>query len=1136
MTVLNQLFGTTLYGIAPVAGNTGWMAYLLPPGTTWGKDTITLDDAWSNASFRATQGGVFVFSAIAPVISSAGDVNTITAVLNKLVAGQQTGFFCWLSFGAPGTAPVQNASMNFALSSQYYCPVQNIPLSFQVSKSVTLSVQSNCNVGYANDMFTITPANGGLCQLITNFGGVTAMSSLPSIYLPGYGPELGCLKMDVVFLSASVNFPIQQLGLSYYAGSGNTELVYPLFTVPPSDQFQITVDPTCLLTTKYSMRTYYLFTTKQPYTSAWSTDAGQVLQCLPFADTTVYPGTANLFVPQPGCALIVMQNDHQRQDYDFTPAGNFYIATVFGPGAKDFNLLCGLSGVETIHVTVTKGTYQGDFISFQPGNPAQADNFPAQPGSVTNTPLTNAWLTSWATIQPSAAVQETVNYYSQPSGASLYATNSGVGTAANNFLGFYEPVAANLANAGSPCFVPMVPYNGLNISNSQQQDTLAAFESTILSVARKQIIAAVAKPQLSLAHTARLNAASGTPNAAPLTTKLSTSPQGLLVTVNSNWGWDKLILAQNQLPGKSYSLDFTNLNPLLQSAFQTNQQFLVISQNTAGLPGPGQNILGQFSSEMSLDGWPFLLDVPTADTNGDYNNIIIFKFCEGTLLDRVAKIDSWTAADEFNITDNEGLPSLSSWLQTYIQQGIDNFRVNNDPNFQQFATMATDPGWQGIIALRTNISLQDFPPDLQGLLGGIDLSLFYGHHFGINVNYVSQDGGTLTMNPVSSMFGLIDYTDPLFLYYKQNLDTYKQNAPNNGGDYNFVVLTLKVLFANSKIQNFQSYVQLTINKLFGDTVTPVNNSNIIIFTGNYENHNGTPTYVFNETGDNLLALNSNVWNGVEIIKASFSTISGGTAPDSLIRSRFLFWGYLNFQQLKGLDLLSFGSDDGQFNAGEGLGYSNLAIDMDFNLNTPAAKTFTFDVSHLAFDASQSSNQPTRGPSLYAHFPLQVTGITQGTADSLPASQGYVNVLVPDLANSYSVPQANWYGLVFSLNMGTLGALASAAGLNTTFLAYWGTQSSGVGAGIKLPGVTPQAKMLSLQGVLSLSIGSIKLQSAVTQATPPQPAYLLMLNSIAIKFLGLKFPPGNTNFYLFGDPDADAQPGSLGWYIAYQKKQ
>jgi hypothetical protein len=1152
VTILNQLFGTSLYGVPATSGNQGWIAYLLPPNSGYTENTITLDDAWANNKFRATNGGVFVFSAMVPTITSKADVATIVNLLPKNTGVQQNGFLAWLSFAAGGTlTPSLVSTLSFSYTSQYYNPINN-PLSLQVSKSVTLGLQTNCNVAFQNDLFTITPAGGGLCQLLTNFSGSALTYPLTSVYIPCYGPEIGCTKFDLVIGSAATNFLTRQLAISYYYGSPSyTEISYPMLVTPATDNYHVTADPSDLLNTT-ALRTYYLFApppqakAPQLYTSYFSTDGGLSLKLTPYYNVNPYPNASNLVYPQSDCGLIVMQNTHPQADYDFIPSGNFYMSTV--KQATSLNLLCGLSGVETINFVPANGTYAGDFISFMPGNDAAAPSFPpvadATPGSLLN----NAYTTSWVAVQPSGTAVHALNYYSQPKGASLYAANSGVGNTQNNFLGFFEPVAADLSKQ-EPVYIPMVPYVGLNVTLPAQQQTIADFESKIVSPSRKNTISPSVQKQLAAAKLLkrrRKKMADAPPGPSDGNT-ISTSPQGLLVNVNPDWTWNQLTLAQNTITKadkttKTYTLDFENdLNPLLQDAFQTNQQFLVISQNTQNIPVQGDSILGTFNSEMSLDGWPFLLNVPTQDTNGNYNNVIIFKFCDGALIDRVSDTNSWTASENFNITDNNGIPYLSSWLKTYIQEGIDNFVVNKDPNFQYFASIATNPDWQGIIALKTSISLQDFPPDLQGLLGGIDMSLFYGHHFGINVNYVVPKDGTgpLTMNPVSSMFGLIDYTDPFFASCGQNLQTYRQLAANPGTDYDFKVLTLKVLFENSKIQSFQSYVQLTTNLLFGDKVIPQNNNNLIIFTGSYENHNGIPAYVFNETDDTLLALDSNVWNGVEIIKGNFSTVvpqskSGGSNSSATVNAKFSFWGFLNFKALNGIDLFSFGSATG-FNSHEGLSYSNLNVDMSFDLNTPSVKTFVFDVDHMAFDLAQSIS---RSDSLYPHFPLQVTGITSGNSKSLPVSQGFVNVNATDLTNAgYSPPSTDWYGLLFNLNMGTLGALASSAGLNTTFLASWGTKSSGVGAGIKLPGVTPQAKMLSLQGVLNLSIGSIQLVTGVTQGDNPQKSYLLMLNSIALKFLGLKFPPGgNINFYLFGDPDTDAQPGSLGWYLAYKKSK
>ncbi|MEL6133377.1 MAG: hypothetical protein AAFR59_08455, partial [Bacteroidota bacterium] len=73
--------------------------------------------------------------------------------------------------------------------------------------------------------------------------------------------------------------------------------------------------------------------------------------------------------------------------------------------------------------------------------------------------------------------------------------------------------------------------------------------------------------------------------------------------------------------------------------------------------------------------------------------------------------------------------------------------------------------------------------------------------------------------------------------------------------------------------------------------------------------------------------------------------------------------------------------------------------------------------------------------------------------------------------------------------------------------------------------------MSLQGVLKLAIGTLKLEYVEAQKS-----YLLTLSDIALKFLGLlSLPPGGTtNFLLFGNPTEGATAKSLGWYAAYNK--
>ena len=120
--------------------------------------------------------------------------------------------------------------------------------------------------------------------------------------------------------------------------------------------------------------------------------------------------------------------------------------------------------------------------------------------------------------------------------------------------------------------------------------------------------------------------------------------------------------------------------------------------------------------------------------------------------------------------------------------------------FQSFVDLVTDPSWNGVLGLNVYIPPGDLPSEVQGLLGGIDLSKFSAHHFGIETNSVGPDFSLIK----SSLFALINYDN--------SGDT--TTTPTEGEDYAFKVLTLQVVFANSEITDFSSEIEVTIQNLF----------------------------------------------------------------------------------------------------------------------------------------------------------------------------------------------------------------------------------------------------------------------------------------------------------------------------------
>ncbi|MEG4595009.1 hypothetical protein QUB00_24850 [Microcoleus sp. F8_C2] len=187
---------------------------------------------------------------------------------------------------------------------------------------------------------------------------------------------------------------------------------------------------------------------------------------------------------------------------------------------------------------------------------------------------------------------------------------------------------------------------------------------------------------------------------------------------------------------------------------------------------------------------------------------------------------------------------------------------------------------------------------------------------------------------------------------------------------------------------------------------------------------------------------------------------------------------------------------------------------------------------MIFDLAASTPRPN---SLFTNFALQLEGLATGSNELTPNSAGYITVIT-DFPLS-GVGSNLWYGLRFRLDMGTPGDLAGKVNLTSHLLTAWSPSSSGENSyqamvGIALPGTSGGANLISLQKVLQLSIGQIRLVYAEDKKS-----FLLMLTDIALKFLGLlKIPPsGSTLFYLFGNPQNQGQPSGLGWYAMYKKK-
>jgi hypothetical protein len=841
-------------------------------------------------------------------------------------------------------------------------------------------------------------------------------------------------------------------------------------------------------------------------------------------------------------------------------------------GQEQGALLCGLNGTEAISFS------DGDLLQFSPGKSAYGATFPFPLASPVGPPidadaplLTARLTTSWARVIKAQTSNADPAYMAQPKGAALFGRNSLISEKFPALFGHRDP-AYVLPEQPSFSF-PLAPYSAVTIKEDGTtftREEIESFELQVLGPTRRGLIGEAKPPMVASAAgwRAKTNLFGGLENI--------TTPSGVIATLDPSVrtdSWIRIVLGQVE-NGVLQQISFEKPDAELVQAFQTSQLFLVVANS---------DHLGMFKNQVSIGGWNLAAQVGRKNQYGRYRDVLIFKGRRGRIYDPPPPTDGaddtaslvanplkWTQRGDFSSptigsqSDRNQLEPpdqsqqiiLSQWLQDYFRD----VRVRakdpqQKPYFERLDRIASDDNWTGILILK--MTIEKVPDDLAGITAGIaDPDAFNAHHFGIEIGQVTNESGKpIALSQSSSMFGLIHYVDPNF--EPPGAGQPKPVAPADGVDYDFRLLMLNVLFENTAVKSFQSYAQVTLNKLFGVTADHMgaggNPFNTIVLSGGYQQNNGKPVYSLRNTADSTFYFKDNVVQKLQLTSATMSTRNpGNQAIDPTVISWFGFTGFIDFAIVRGsqttaspsdgaadppreaFDVFSFGNDDGQDLLRKGLSFSNLGLKMSFLVKDPAARQLVFSAAEISFDIATST--PRIG-SLFSGFALQIQGLLQGGADAPPSRAGYANVITD--AKLTGVDGSDWWGINYQLNMGTPGNLAGSLRLNSYLLTGWAPVSSSAGdykamLGLQLPGSAGGAKLISLQNVLSLYVGQLRLTLDRSKPERPVKPFLLMMTEIALKFLGLlKIPPGgSTLFYLFGNPVSDGKPSGLGWYAMY----
>ncbi|PGX17477.1 hypothetical protein COE08_21610 [Priestia megaterium] len=910
-----------------------------------------------------------------------------------------------------------------------------------------------------------------------------------TVYLPFDGPDRGSLRFKLRAIQNQF-YDVFDVRFKYFYPDGGSKcpaaLDFSMFKKTNEENylnFEVAIDPVDPWDTRGNTRiprTFLAFTSDNPnlYTY-YSTQFGHEVSLQPsalFVDEPRKPYKQ----PKDDCALFVFSpqlKDEVTSKYPVytVPRGAYHIivSELVGLAPMLTQLLCGLTGTETIECVPKSAGYKGDTLWFQPKMPAYAPGFSISESISQDSSarlLKGDCLTSWMTVrrlEPRLDLAHLrIQYLSQPEDDSLFRLQD----MQTRTTTLYQPALVDLTATDENFFFPVVPLAGV------VNDLPILLEEEILSLVRKEImdVQSLRLDNLGI----QIAGEDGE----------SLTPQGLLVK-EQNRQWSQLILAKNEeakLNGNSPCLQFNGVGNTLRNALLTSQLFLVISQ---------EGSYDEFLNQIPIAGWPFRINISSSNKDG-YRNVFVIKYCDGSLDERIKDPKKWTNPHLFN----EDPDDLSRWLKAHCHN-IDCTKKNTT----KFLEILHDPLWNGIIAFKVDVRLDAMPADLSGLLAGFnDPSALFAHHFGIQFNRVMPKGdGTtgLEMEKISSMFAYIDYKD----------ETCEPPLVSE-----FKVCKLEALFDNSKLNNFDAELQLKVDELFGIRVD--GGSKIVNFKGNYEDHDGVPTYSFYSTNPVEIKLNNKILGGVTLSKATFKTIKND--PDE-IQTRFSFWGNLQFSERDDMDVFSY----------KKLPFSDLGIRMNLprSLGRLVNPSFSFDAGQMTVDLGESV---LRSGSFGEKFPIQLTGFKSGISPASLEASGFqsIDLQLSGGRSQNSVLQEEWYGLEYNLDLGSLGHLSSANSLRSDLIIAWSSSGNHY-LGLRIPNLGMNQLMMSLEQVLNTHVNGLRLGKKDN-------AYYLLLENISHNFLGktVQPPQEKDQIAIFVNPNAESALKNLGWYMAYTSQQ
>ena len=750
--------------------------------------------------------------------------------------------------------------------------------------------------------------------------------------------------------------------------------------------------------------------------------------------------------------------------------------TIKSPAGR---LFTGLSGQEYVEFESGTGFYfKSGFQAYFPLNNQEPDDAEIADCAKTVGSARSAGDTAYAALEKGT-------YYSQSQDCSFYELGS-----ENGILNYAEIPFQSL---GREDFFPLLPLGmrqrllSRSPFSASEQDTeriLKALEERRLSVLRNELLGERKPLSAGAAKGSRI-----------LSTK------GLYLTTEKGSGiFDTLEFHEK--------FRFGGVKEKLMRAFLAVHSFMVIAD--AAEFTKYASVLPE-SPPLNIGGWTFNLNPDSWNSNGTF---LLLKYTVHKSIRGLAGTPAeWAYPSCKNSLREKASTALSAMLSNFLT-------LEDNPAYDSLRIILDDPLWCGVIAFNVPVEPGSLPDNIRFLMKTRDGLPITAHHLIFDSRSVREDN---SISP-GQADGVIRYEDPEHPILSETCDFY------------YKLDRLQVIIRQSQVTDFSCVLSLTLQYFLGYPLYTDENSlgNYMIISGRAVERKDAPgisDYLFelSESADYFAA--GALFSNLIIDQISL------TASAREARVSFFLSGRLKFIELN-TDILSYGNtrqseesadcrEDGPAEESSLL-FSDLLLQEDKGVLLVHTGTMKY----------RSGQSIPRKGSLAEQFPVRLDSFIKQPEEKKPEEMGYTGIQTDGIQQTEL--SGAWAAACWSIDLGGLGALSEAAGLEFRLITAWsagavkkeedGTVSTGTPGlyiGARLGNFDGVNGRLPLEGMMSLSFSSVELKySRIGE-------FYLYLRDFSLRFLKYSFPGSHNDIYIFSGPDSKEK---LGWYAACESEK